>query len=509
MHPAHPILISVLLLCNGCLPATRGSSSAAVQDTVPDTLVTVSPEPIDLTLPDTCFPSVGSVTFDITVFDTLHHPDLENFDDPYLPSAGKDVLTFRGNHYRNGRFGGHVSGQPTRIVTNWVFKTDYDKRETNVGQWGGGTGWTGQPLLSDSMVICSSLCSKVYCIDYETGKALRPSIDVHNPIKGTAMLDPADHNRLYVGQGAAAEKPWGCLTIDLAKGKIIHFFGEDRRAWRGWGAYDSSPLRAAQFVFRPAENGTLYKWYVQNDTILLHSTLRYKVRGIAPGMEASMVIYRNYGFTADNRGNILCTNLNTMRPVWWYDNHDDTDASLVLEEEDGIPYLYSGCEVDKQGDKGFCYLVKLNALTGEKVWENAIACRKVPRGEKVTEGGMFATPLPGEGNCSDLLFVCCITNTPAHHGDFMAIDKQTGTTRYAVHLDYYPWMSPVGFLNENNEQFVVAGDSQGRLYLIKGDTGEILFKSVLGDNFESSPAVRDNCFVVGSRGLNIYKFSVE
>ena len=91
----------------------------------------------------------------------------------------------------------------------------------------------------------------------------------------------------------------------------------------------------------------------------------------------------------------------------------------------------------------------------------------------------------------------------------MAIDKQTGMTRYAVHLDYYPWMSPVGFLNENNEQFVVAGDSQGRLYLIKGDTGEILFKSVLGDNFESSPAVRDNCFVVGSRGLNIYKFSVE
>jgi outer membrane protein assembly factor BamB len=70
-------------------------------------------------------------------------------------------------------------------------------------------------------------------------------------------------------------------------------------------------------------------------------------------------------------------------------------------------------------------------------------------------------------------------------------------------------MSPIGFLNENDEEYIVAGDTQGKLYLIDGNTGKIIFKNIMGANFESSPAVRDNCFVVGSRGTNIYKFQIK
>jgi outer membrane protein assembly factor BamB len=337
-------------------------------------------------------------------------------------------------------------------------------------------------------------------------------INVRNPIKGTAMLDPLYPHLLYVGHGVAAERPWGCMTFNIQTGQQIQFFKEDSKAWRRWGAYDSSPLRVDKFVFRPGENGTLYKWYIQNDTILLHSTLRYTCKGKAPGMEASMTVYKNYGYTADNHGNILCTNLNSLQPVWHYYNHDDTDASLVMEvdeDADSTPYLYSGCEVDYQGSNGFCYLIKLNAIDGSKVWERKIPCKKIPRGEKFTEGGIFATPLPGKGNCSDRLYICCITNTPAHHGDFMAIDKKTGEIIYSTHLDWYPWMSPISFLNENNEEFIVAGDTQGKLYLINGKTGEIIYKNKVALNFESSPAVRGNSFVLGSRGTQIYKFHIE
>ena len=52
-----------------------------------------------------------------------------------------------------------------------------------------------------------------------------------------------------------------------------------------------------------------------------------------------MAVYSNYGYTADNHGNILCINLNTMKPVWRYDYRDDNDSSPVVGVEDGKPYI--------------------------------------------------------------------------------------------------------------------------------------------------------------------------
>ena len=500
-------LVILLFIGSGTFQEEKNIDNALI-DSLPITYRGIT-QPTLVPLPDTIFESISAVKYSITIFDSVIDPFISNYEDPYLKDTG-NVLTFRGNRFRNGDFGGRIEGTPTTIVQDWAFKTAYDTRQSNAGQWGGGTGWTGQPLLYDSIVICTSLCSKAYFLDWETGKMVCNPINVRNPIKGTAMLDPQYPHLLYVGHGVAAERPWGCMTFNIQTGQQIQFFKEDSKAWRGWGAYDSSPLRVDNFVFRPSENGTLYKWYIQNDTILLHSTLRYSCKGKAPGIEASMAVYKNYGYTADNHGNILCTNLNSLQPVWHYYNHDDTDASLVIEvDEDAIPYLYSGCEMDNQGTNGFCYLIKLNAIDGSKVWERKIPCKKIPRGEKFTEGGLFATPLPGKGNCSDRLYVCCITNTPAHHGDFMAIDKKTGEIIYSTHLDWYPWMSPISFLNENNEEFIVAGDTQGKLYLINGKTGEIIYKNKVGLNFESSPAVRGNSFVLGSRGTQIYKFHIE
>jgi outer membrane protein assembly factor BamB len=502
-------LVILLFIGSGTFQEEKNIENPII-DSLPITYREIT-QPTQVSLPDTIFESISAVQYSITIFDSVIDPLISNFEDPYLKDTG-NVLTFRGNRFRNGDFGGRIEGTPTTIVQDWAFKTAYDTRQSNAGQWGGGTGWTGQPLLYDSVVICTSLCSKAYFLDWETGKMVSNPINVRNPIKGTAMLDPLYPHLLYVGHGVAAERPWGCMTFNIQTGQQIQFFKEDSKAWRRWGAYDSSPLRVDKFVFRPGENGTLYKWYIQNDTILLHSTLRYTCKGKAPGMEASMTVYKNYGYTADNHGNILCTNLNSLQPVWHYYNHDDTDASLVMEvdeDADSTPYLYSGCEVDYQGSNGFCYLIKLNAIDGSKVWERKIPCKKIPRGEKFTEGGIFATPLPGKGNCSDRLYICCITNTPAHHGDFMAIDKKTGEIIYSTHLDWYPWMSPISFLNENNEEFIVAGDTQGKLYLINGKTGEIIYKNKVGLNFESSPAVRGNSFVLGSRGTQIYKFHIE
>ena len=76
-------------------------------------------------------------------------------------------------------------------------------------------------------------------------------------------------------------------------------------------------------------------------------------------------------------------------------------------------------------------------------------------------------------------------------------------------LRCYSWSSPVAFYNENNELFIVLGDTSGRLYLIEGKSGKILFDKVFGSNFESSPVVVGNSLVVGSRGSSVYKCHLQ
>ena len=92
---------------------------------------------------------------------------------------------------------------------------------------------------------------------------------------------------------------------------------------------------------------------------------------------------------------------------------------------------------------------------------------------------------------------------------FMAIDRKTGSTIYTIPLKAWAWSSPVAFYNENDKLFVMAGDSQGYAYLIDGKKGTVLFTELLVANFESSPVVKDNYAVVGSRGNKIYRFAIK
>lgn len=496
------VLSATAALHISCAKATAETSSELAGDSIAAEETVILP----IAYPDTMLPSGEAVVYKIDVLDTVHSPELNDLTDPYVGKS--DIMAFRADQHRSADFGGRVEGHPNAFQVDWTFNTDYDGSATNLGSWGGGAGWTGQAVTKGDTVMVASLAHKVYFMSFETGKSVKPAVEITNPVKGSPMLDPLGQNYLYIGQAVSITKPWGYLTVDVAKGKVVQQASEDPKAWRHWGGCDSSPLRAGQFILRPHENGGIYKWYVQGDTMLLHSVLRYKVNGRAPGIESSMVIHRNYGYIGDNYGNIICFNINTMKPVWRYDNHDDTDASLVIDVEDDIPYVYTGCEVDKQGSDGFCYFVKLNGLTGEKVWERKIAGRKLMAGEKAVDGGLFSTPLPGRGNCSDMMFVAVVTNIPSYKGDFFAISKASGEIIYSFKLDNRPWMSSVGFLNENDEQYVVAGDTGGRLYLIEGKTGRVITKKVIGSNFEASPIVRDNHMVVGSRGRSYYRISV-
>jgi outer membrane protein assembly factor BamB len=269
---------------------------------------------------------------------------------------------------------------------------------------------------------------------------------------------------------------------------------------------------AGQFLFYPAENGTLYKYErLGNGQLKMHSTLRYVVKGDnGAGMESSMAVYKNYGFIGDNHGDILCINLNTMKPVWHYDNHDDIDGSIVLEVENGVPYIYSGCEVDLQGGADTrTHFVKLNGMNGSLIWEWSAPSRRSYQGDKHFDGGLYCTPLLGDGNCKNMIFASFNQLDGKGSSEFLAFDKRNGQLLYRKPLNFYAWSSPVGFYNEKNELYIVIGNSSGHLYLIRGKDGEILFDQVMSSNFESSPIVKDNILVVGSRDGGIYRFHVE
>lgn len=480
-------------------------------------------------LPDTAFPSVEALEYTITLFDSLTDGQLAWLEDPYEDVPG--FFTFRGNHRRDAAFHGTVQGRPDTVVVDWMFKTRYDGRSTSFGTWGGGTGWTGQPLYvawPDSCVerfrkespaltrhfgkeeiIVGSLDAHVYFINFQTGDSSRRSFYTGNTIKGTASLDPTLNGNLYVGQGVPCTQPFGALTFNLFSHKRTQMFGRDPKAWRNWQAYDSSPIRVGQFLFRLGENGTVYKYLCEGDTLKLHSTLRYRVKGSgAAGIESSMAVYRNYGYFSDNHGNVICINLNNLQPVWHYFNHDDSDGTPVLAVEEGIPYLYTGCEIDRQ-QVGNGYLTKLNALNGEEAWSTAVAGCKATFIGKHFDGGFYCTPLLGHGNCEHLVFANFVRNTPPMTGEFMAFDKRTGKVVYRIPLKYYAWSSPVAFYNENDEMFIFTGDTSGYIYLIDGKSGEVIYKRLIGNNFESSPVVVDNHVVVGSRGQEIYKFTIK
>lgn len=489
-------------------------------------------EPI-VALPDTAMPSAADVDYSVETLDSATPGDITlTVESAYDTVAG--VFTFRGNTRRDMAMAGHIKGTPSRIEKDWEFQTYFDTTHTSLGTWGGGSGWTGQPLLVEwtpeqmasikstspaltadfksQEIIVGSLCGKVYFLDFATGRISRQPIDVGNPIKGTVSLDPALNGSLYVGQGVPAHRPFGHMAVDLATHKVDYFWPEDHKAKRNWGAYDSSPVVVGDFLFWPAENGSVYKYTRQgNGKLKMHSALRYTIKGdgTGAGIESSMCVYRNYGYVGDNHGDILCINLNTMKPVWHYDNGDDIDASLVLEVEDGVPYIYAGCEVDRQGVTGNCNLVKLNGLTGEPAWKRSIECLRLDMGGKHFDGGLYSTPLLGHGDCEGLMFLNMCQPGKSHASEFMAIERKTGNTVYAIPLKAWAWSSPVPFYNENDKLYIMAGDSQGNAYLIDAKAGKILFTEHMVNNFESSPVVKDNYAVVGSRGDRIYRFAIK
>jgi len=489
--------------------------------------------------------------------------------DPVNYQSVPGILTFRGNNFRNCASWGTVSVTKGALEQVWEYGQVGSMASSAWTFSWTGTGWTGQPLVIQwdwdvqqlmnlypekkakqglTEVIIAAMDGNVYFFDLDDGTKTRDPIYVGATIKGTPCVDPRGYPLLYVGQGddnGAEEIGIGFRIFSLINSTQLYFQdGMDSRAFRtNWGACDSSPIvnAASDTLIYPNENGMIYT--VKLNTVFDRTTgllsinpenvaYRYLIDGISGssiGIESSISVYDHYGYCADNSGNLICVDLNTLQMVWSRQLDDDSDVTPVIEEENGRVYLYVGTEVDWQRTDeleylGASYTYKIDAMTGEEVWQTSEPCwtkNGADKGDDIN-GGMLGTPIVGKKSISDLvIFSYCMTNGLYSGNRLIAYDKDTGEKVWTYEMNQYSWSSPVDCYDAEGNAYIVMCDSVGQIHLVNAKNGErICYLQTIrnkglgneiktGLNMESSPIVFNGMIVIGTRAGSIFGVKIS
>ncbi|MCD9020903.1 PQQ-binding-like beta-propeller repeat protein [Cohnella silvisoli] len=460
-------------------------------------------------------------------------PQSQVFPEKYSEVEG--VLMFRGSNERSAPAYGTTDMKLLRPTLAW-------EKKTKSSSWGGGAGWTGQPAIvrwapevlqtmnvkakflakpNFTEVIYASLDGFVYFIDLESGEETRNPIKVGNPIKGSVSVDARGYPLLYVGEGIPENGTIGFNLYSLTDQKrLLRVNGKDQFAYRTWGAFDSSAIfnRLDDTLLVGGENGLFYHLKLNtvfnpsNKSISISpviSKYRYKAADNKyQGIENSVAAFGDIAYFADNGGTLQAMNLKTFTPLWSLPAIDDTDATIVLEQEGGVPYLYTGTEVDKQGKSGSSFIRKINGLTGKTVWQNKYPCFSL-LGPHPVNGGLLATPILGKKEIGNLVIFTIARYGTFSGGLMVALDKATGHEVWKLPMKNYAWSSPVDVYDNTGKAYIIQADSVGTVTVIAASSGKVTGSLNIGTNIESSPAVFNDYVVVASRGGKIYGLKLE
>ncbi|MEE0204270.1 MAG: PQQ-binding-like beta-propeller repeat protein [Oscillospiraceae bacterium] len=452
----------------------------------------------------------------------------------------KGIITFRGNNYRDcAEYGIHTLTNE-KFGSKWVVNTG--SLQAPDGNVWTGSGWTGQPLIVEwepelrqqmnlyetakkkehlREVIYACMDGYIYFLDMDTGAKTRDPLNVGYTFKGTASLDPRGYPLLYVGAGYHSMAGNSrAFVINLIDGKILYTFGNgDEFAKRQWPMFDGSALVDAETdtLIYPGENGILYLIHLNTTydskagTISIDPDEVVKWRYATNrndrywlGMESSPVVWNGYVILADNGGNLMCVDLNTLETIWVQDTLDDTNCTPVLEVEDGHPYVYVSTSFHlgwRSSTTATIPVWKIDAVNGEVIWHTDYTCYSVSG----VSGGTQGTIALGKNSLSDRIFVAVSRTPDAGTGILAALDKNTGETIWQFNSKVYSWSSPVDFYDsETGKGYLIYTTSGGYIYLLDGETGEILDSMDLEGNIEASAVVYDNKVVVGHRKCKIF-----
>ena len=561
------VIAGLTWLLTGLISGSIGVGGAGKPSPTPEgsptNSLTPTPSPTALQLPDSLSVSPASETalealgfssnlmFDGEEIGSFSREEEIRFPRYDAYTSLKGITTFGGNNYRNSFTYGTQSVVDQTLSRVW-------EKDTGILSAGGdtwtGTGWTGMPIIIEwesdvrvhlgvydefkakpgfTEVIYPAMDGRIYFYELSSGKETRAPLDLGVVLKGTATLDPRGYPLLYIGQGSLSENEQGregawFRVISLTQNEVLWSFGgTDPFSYRIWQAYDSCALLGsnADALIVAGENGVLYSVKLNaafdktTGTVTLNpgplAKYRYTASGYGEGdserwwgVESSLAAWRNYAFFTDNGGLLQCVYLNALTEEYAIDLGDDSDATLVIEEDPANKtfYLYAASEVDKTaGQDGFgkSYHRKIDGLTGKILWENAW---EASAGGATSSGGTLATAHAGRGNISDLV-IFSMTLVPVevngavrNGGRIVAYYKATGTEAWRYEQGAGYWSSPVVIYNQEGDAYVLQCDRDGMLRMHEARTGKLVASLDLGSRIESTPAVFGNYLVVGTRG---------
>ncbi len=203
-------------------------------------------------------------------------------------------------------------------------------------------------------------------------------------------------------------------------------------------------------------------------------------------------MYGPYAYMADKQGILRCVDTTSMKTLWAFDTGDNTDAAIALDfDQGGNLGLYTGTTVFTRlrRDKN-AVIRRLDALTGEKVWEH-----KVEAYDKDERAGVKASPVIGQNSISHL--VIFTVNGTADGATILALDKGSGSVAWQMPIPGGAISSPVAVYDEAGQAVVQAG-LDGKLYMLDGLSGQVLNSLDLGGKIEGSPAVYNDLLVIAT-----------
>lgn len=553
-------LIAVLVMvvmrgiaANKALEETAESPAVTVQ---PTPTPTPEPTPTPVGLPDFKPHSVDGTEPERLISSTAimvdgevveqYESDYEiNFDLPERYTELEGIVTFRGDNFRSGAAYGTAAVSSKTLTKAWSKSTS--GLSDSDGIYWSGSGWTGQPLIvkwpeatrknisamydwareKEGLVevIYATLDGHVYFYELTSGEYTREPLNLGFNYKGAGALDPRGYPILYVGSGVDSVNGRSRVkVVNLIDNSVMFEFGHNETfANRGWHMFDSSPLVSAETdqLIYPGENGILYiihlntKYNEQTGELSVDpdNIVKWKYNGVRSGsrywlgVESSAAIINNYIFLADNGGNLMCLDLNTLELVWVQDVLDDTNCSPVVDVENGHPYIYISTSFHygwRSYSTAAIPIFKIDAETGEIVWRTDYTCYTV----QDLSGGVQGTIAVGKNKLSDMIFVPVARTPGASSGTLAALKKDTGEVIWEKETSMYSWSSPVDFYDADGNGYLLYCNSGFNMFLIDGKTGEQLDYMNLGGNIEASPAMYGNYAVVGTRAMRTYCIQV-
>lgn len=507
-----------------------------------------SPHCVESTRPENLI-SFTNIEINGTILDNIS--DYSSTADINFHSGAKytnvdGIVTFRGNNFRDSAAYGHTVMKDFSLKDVWNIDTGSLSSGDTV--WTG-SGWTGQPLMmkwskeikahmnmyekakndNDLVeVIYACMDGYVYFLNLRTGEATRDPLFLGFTFKGAGALDPRGYPILYVGAGYNNNEDIArVFVVNLLNCSVMYTFGDnDEFSLRGsLSFFDGSALvdEKTDTLIYPGENGILYLIHLNTQynpeegilSISPDQTVKWRYYGTRSstesfwlGMEDSAAIYEGYLFIADNGGNFMCLNLNTLELVWVQDILDDSNSTPVLSIEDNHLYVYVSTSFRlgwRSYDSATVPVWKINAETGEIIWHTDYECYT----DDGVSGGVQSTIACGKNTLSDYIYVTVSKTEDNASGVLACLDKKTGTKVWE-HNSAYAWSSPVCVYTKEGVGKVLYCTSAGNMHLLDGITGEVHDTLSISEGvIEASPAVYGSYAVIGTRDCKIWGIQLQ